>query len=374
MRKLIFCVLALSLAACGGTNSDRQAASVQPESEVKNVIFLIGDGMGLSHLSAAMLANATPLAIQRAQYVGLQTTGSASSEVTDSAAAGTALATGTKTRNGALGVDTLNRPLISILKRAENSGRATGVIATHSVTDATPAAFVANNEDRGNEEAIAEDFLKTDIDLFIGGGRQVFEQRRDGRNITEEMRAKGYHMFHSLDSLRNIEQGNVGVLLADNKLPRMLQGRGDVLPQATSEALRILSKNSPKGFFVMIEGSQIDGGGHDNDAEAVISELVDFDQAVRVAMDFADSHPGTLVVVTADHETGGMSLPSDKDVILYGKTQPGDGNHATTAFSTKGHTASMIPIYAYGAGAERFTGIMDNTDIPKRMAELMGLE
>ena len=123
----------------------------------------------------------------------------------------------------------------------------------------------------------------------------------------------------------------------------------------------------------MIEGSQIDGEAHHNDAESMVREVIDFDNAIRIAMDFADQHPGTLVLVTADHETGGVALPSDNDVILFGKAQPGDGNHAQTVFASKGHTAAMVPIYAYGTGAERFAGMMDNTDIPKRIAELMAL-
>ena len=364
-------MLAGILGACQHTDS--LSSQNTGTDSVRNVILMIGDGMGLGHVCVTMKASDHPLAIQRAQYIGLQTTRSASSEVTDSGAAGTALATGTKTRNGSISVDTLDRPLRSILQRAETAGLATGVIATYSITDATPAAFVAHNSDRAQEEAIAEDFLKTDVDLFIGGGRLRFEQRADGRNLSDELRAKGYHIFYTLDSLPTLEQGTAGVLLADNKLPSMQQGRGDILPRATSEALRILSRNSSKGFFVMIEGSQIDGEAHHNDAESMVREVIDFDNAIRIAMDFADQHPGTLVLVTADHETGGVALPSDNDVILFGKAQPGDGNHAQTVFASKGHTAAMVPIYAYGTGAERFAGMMDNTDIPKRIAELMAL-
>lgn len=371
MKKLLVFALSITFFACQDPQTNTSQQNTEPV--VKNVIFLIGDGMGLGHICTTMMNSDQPLAIQRATHVGLQTTRSASSEVTDSGAAGTALATGTKTRNGSISVDTLNRPLRSILQRAETAGLATGVIATHSVTDATPAAFVAHNADRAQEEAIAADFLTSGIDLFIGGGRQRFEQRADGRNLSDELRNKGYHIFHTLDSLSQLKQGNAGVLLADNKLPSMQQGRGDIVPKATQEALRLLSQNSPQGFFLMIEGSQIDVAAHQNDTPALIREILDFDQAIRIAMDFADNHPGTLVVVTADHETGGVSLPSDSDVMQFGKAQPSDGNHAQTVFSTKGHTAAMVPIYAYGTGAEQFTGLMDNTDIPHRIADLMGL-
>lgn len=324
---------------------------------MKNVIFMIGDGMGLTHVTAAMLAKGAPLALQQAQYIGLQTTRSASSEVTDSAASGTALATGTKTYNGAIGLDMNKQPLENIREKAEKIGKATGVVATYALTNATPAAFMAHDVDRGNEFEIAEDFLDSGVDLFIGGGKRFFEERKDGRNLSDEMRAKGYTIVYSLDDLQNMANGPVGVLLAPVALPRMSAGRGDMLPQATAKALDILSQNK-KGFFVMIEGSQIDGGGHDNKGDEVVNELIDFDNAVKVAMDFADRNPGTLVVITADHETGGMTLP-DKD------------KKAVHKFSTGGHSGTMVPIYSYGTGAEEFAGIMDNTDIPKKMAKLM---
>ena len=229
------------------------------------------------------------------------------------------------------------------------------------MTNATPAAFIANNESRKNEEAIAEDFLETDIDLFIGGGVKFFEKRGDGRNISQELRDKGYTVVYSMDDVMKVEKGRLGALLADNGLPRMVKGRGDMLPKATGQALKILSNNSDKGFFVMVEGSQIDGGGHANDGEVVITETIDFDAAVKVAFDFADTHPGTLVVITADHETGGLTLVGNDDGGL------------DCAFSTTSHTGVPVPVYAYGAGAEKFTGIMDNTDIPKKIASLMGL-
>ncbi len=370
MKKLVFCLLALSALSC--TPSAQKDAC--RDAEVKNVIYLIGDGMGLSQVTAAMLANGSPLSLQRAQYTGLQTTRSASSEVTDSAAGGTALATGEKTNNGVIGMDTLGRPLVSILKRSATSGRATGVVVTCSVTHATPASFVACNEARSNEEAIAEDYLTTRPDVFIGGGIRFFEKRADGRNLSEEMRAQGYSMLYSLDELKALEKGPVGVLLADNGQLTKKEGRGDELPRSTAEALRLLSAGSPEGFFLMVEGSFIDYGCHANDSAWSVQETLDFDRAVGLAMDFADTHPGTLVVVTADHETGGMTLPSNQERIVNGVALPGDGNHATVAFSTKGHTGSMVPVYAYGTGACRFTGMMDNTDVPKRIAELMKLQ
>ena len=351
-----------ALLILGGTTATAQSCKQKCNQQpVKNIIYMIGDGMSVTHVTATMLAQDTPLALERAQFVGLQKSQSASDKVTDSAASGTALATGSKTNNGMIGMSPDKEQLQSIRARAEAAGMATGVIATYSITDATPAAFVAHNESRKNQEDIAADFLKTDIDLFIGGGRDYFTKREDGKDLTQELKAKGYQVVSTIDQVKSIEKGKVAGLLAEKHMPSMIDGRGDILPTATAQALKILSNDNQKGFFLMVEGSQIDGGGHANDAEKVVTETQDFDAAVKIAFDFADKHPGTLVVVTADHETGGMTLPAE-------------GNGYTTKFSTGGHTGVMIPVYAYGAGACCFSGIMDNTDLPKKMAQLLDVK
>jgi alkaline phosphatase len=327
---------------------------------VKNVILLIGDGMGIVQTTSAMIAADGPLAIERAPVVGLQTTRSANRRVTDSAAAGTALATGTKTDNGMIGVAPDTTALTSVLEKAVGKGLSTGLVATYRITHATPASFIAHVPDRNDEEEIAADFLDTDITLFIGGGRAKFEQRADGRNLSDELKAKGYRVAYTEEELKGITSGKVAGLLADSHLPDILGGRNlQYLANATDKALEILSQND-RGFFVMVEGSMIDGGGHDNSIDKIVAETLDFDRAVARAFAFADTHPGTLVVVTADHETGGLTIPADGSGVEY-------------LFSTGGHTATMIPVYAYGTGAERFGGTMDNTDIPKRIAELLKL-
>lgn len=215
--------------------------------------------------------------------------------------------------------------------------------------------------------------MTSDIDFFAGEGRKFFEDREDDRNISNELRNKGYTIAYSLDTLPKIKRGPIGLLLAEKDMPLMPQGRGDMLPRATQEALRLLADASRKGFLIMIEGSHIDNACHYNDLECIREEIKDFDAAVRIAMDFADHNPGTLVVVTGDHETGGITLPADDNNFTKGKLQPDEENEAVVRFSTKGHTGCMVPIYAYGAGAERFSGFMDNTDIPKRIAELLQL-
>ncbi len=337
--------------------------------EVKNVIFMIGDGMGLAQVAATTVNQGyKPLNLERAQFIGLAKTYSANNRVTDSAAAGTALATGTKTNNGAIGVDPDKQPVKSILEKAEENGLATGLVATYSVTNATPAAFIAHVESRNMEEQIAEYYLKTDVDVFMGGGKKFFTDRKDGRDLTEELEDKGYTMVYELDDILSFKGDRLGALLSSNAMPKMIEGRGDYLPLATGKALEILQKNSDKGFFIMVEGSQIDSGGHKKDASVVISETVDFDQAVGVAFDFADRNPGTLVVVTADHETGGLSIPSGKPDFSL----PDQG--VKYEFSTGGHTGIFVPIYAYGAGAENFSRIMENIDIPHLLEQLLKLK
>lgn len=340
---------------------------------VRNVIFMIGDGMSLAQVSTVTLYDGAPAFLKRAQYIGIQTTNSASSDVTDSAAASTALATGTKTRNGMISMTPEGSQLTSIFTRAEKRGMATGLIATHTITDATPIAFIGHNIGRYHQYELATDFLTSNIDFFAGGGRKFFEDREDKRNISNELRNQGYTIAYSLDTLAHLKKGPIGILLAEKDLPMMKQGRGDMLPHATQEALRLLMNDSKKGFILMVEGSHIDNACHYNDLESIRAEIKDFDAAVQIALDFADHNPGTLVIITGDHETGGITLPADSNEFTKGKLQPDEENHAIVKFATKGHTGCMVPIYTYGAGAERFSGFMDNTDIPKRIAELLQL-
>lgn len=213
--------------------------------------------------------------------------------MTDSAAAATALATGTKTNNGMISMTPDKQPGSGLSSSGpQRQAWRPGLVDTHAITDATPVAFIGHNESRKNEDDLAADFLRTDIDLFIGGGRDHFEKRSDGRNISDELREKGYTVAYSLDTLAALDKSPVGILLADKSLPLVSQGRGDMLPRATDQALRLLSANGDKGFFVMIEGSHIDNGGHDTMAETVLSEIRDFDAAVKIALDFADRTPG----------------------------------------------------------------------------------
>jgi len=355
---LLFTLSAMMI-ACNTVKSTTQ----KNKHDVKNVILMIGDGMGLANVSAAMIVSETPLNILRCTVTGLQMTSSADNYITDSGAAGTALATGHKTRNGAIGVDTAGNNLKSILEIAEGNGLATGLVATSSITNATPAAFIAHQLSRYNYEGIAKDFLKTDIDVFIGGGLNNFARRKDNINLLDSLRARGYEIDTTLAMILQSNATKLAGFTAPNDNPFRLKGRDDMLPESSAKAIDIL-KNNKKGFFLMIEGSQIDWAGHSNIADTLIDETLDFDKAVGTAIDFAEKDGHTLVVVTADHETGGVTITGGNR----------EEHKVTLAFSTGGHTPVLIPVYVYGPGAEKFTGIYDNTDIFKKIATALGLE
>lgn len=356
-------VLLIAGAIVVSCSPSRMGAS-QTDNEVRNVILMIGDGMGLPHVNAAMTVAGVPLNIQRAEVTGLQTSHSADNYVTDSAAAGTALSTGKKTNNGMIGVDPHENRLKTILEIAEENCLATGLVATSSITHATPAAFIAHQASRSSYEDIARDFLRTDIDVFIGGGYDHFAKRADGLNLIDSLTAKGYEVITSAEALKNsVFPMKLAALLYPDQPPYRLQGRGDMLYDATRKAIDILNRNR-KGFFLMIEGSQIDWAAHANEAETTIDETLDFDRAVGAAIDFAKADGNTLVVITADHETGGVT-------ILGGDIK---SKQVQLNFSTTSHSAVMIPVYAYGPGAENFTGIYDNTDVPKKILKAFSFD
>ncbi|MFZ2338824.1 MAG: alkaline phosphatase [Bacteroidales bacterium] len=353
IKLLMLIVAGAVMVSCSTT----RIGAFKTDKKVRNVILMIGDGMGLPHVYAAMTAAGVPLNIQRTEVTGLQTSYSADNYVTDSAAAGTALSSGTKTNNGMIGVDPQGNKTKSILETAEENGLATGLVASSSVTHATPASFIAHQSSRSSYEDIAKDFLRTDIDVFIGGGYDHFAKRADGLNLIDSLTAKGYEVTTSAETLKNPDSPvKLAALLYPDQPPLRLNGRGDMLYDAARKAIDILNRNR-KGFFLMIEGSQIDWAAHASEAEATIDETLDFDRAVGAAIDFAMADGNTLVVITADHETGGVTIPG------------GDikSRQAKLHFSTKSHSAVMLPVYAYGPGAGNFTGIYDNTDIPKKI-------
>jgi alkaline phosphatase len=325
----------------------------------KNIIFLIGDGMGVSQVFSGLTANHGKLFIENCRHIGFSKTQSSDNYITDSAAGGTALSCGVKTYNGAIGMNTDTIPVKTLLEEAEENGLATGLVSTSAITHATPASYIAHQKKRDMYEEIAADFLKTDIDVFIGGGLDHFTKRKDGRNLLTQLEENGYTIESDMDKIKKVKKGKLAGLTADMHNGRVAE-RGDMLPVSTQTAINVLSKNK-KGFFLMVEGSQIDWGGHANNTIYIVEDMLDFDRAIGNAIKFAAKDGETLVVVTADHETGGMALTG------------GDMNTGMVKadFPSKSHTAVMVPVFSYGPGAEEFIGIMENTEIHTKMKKLL---
>lgn len=325
------------------------------EPRIKNVILLIGDGMGLTQVHSAMVVSRYPMNMQRARFIGLSNTSSAGHLITDSGAGGTALSTGKKTKNYAIGVDTNGKPLKTIVEYAEENNKSTGLVTTCNLTHATPASFVAHQPDRYMEAEIARDYTNAGVDVLIGGGAYIF----DSLGITAAFKEKGYDVSYQLDKIGSIMP--VACFVAEDHPKSVADGRGNYLEESVGKALSLLSKDED-GFFLMVEGSQIDWMGHANDFQGTLLEVLDFDKAVGKAFDYADKNPGTLVIVTADHETGGLSMVGGD---LKTRT-------VTGAFGSTNHTAVLVPIYAYGTGSSAFSTFMDNTDIFHKIMSAYG--
>ncbi len=332
----------------------------------KNIILMIGDGMGISQITAGMYLNGNKLNLEEFKYIGLQKSYSSSDLVTDSGAAATAFACGKKTYNGAIGVDKKGKPSQSILEESALNGLSTGLVVTSSITHATPAGFYAHQKKREMMEEIAADLSKSEgLDFFVGGGKKYFDQRKDQQNLVEQLTKSGFAISTYLDkdfkNLAIIDPGKkFGYFSADGEPLPFSQGR-DYLVPASRSAIDYLSKQEEKGFFLMIEGSQIDWGGHANDSKYITSEMIDFDNAIGAVLDFAKQDGQTLVIVTADHETGGYAInaTSTMDTIV-------------AAFTTKDHTALLIPVFAWGPGEELFSGVYENTAIYDKMRRAFG--
>lgn len=328
----------------------------------KNIILMIGDGMGLAHAYAAMTANGGHLFLENFKYIGFSKTYSSNDYITDSAAGGTALAAGVKTYNGAIGLDPDKNPVQNIRELAEKKGMKTGLVSTSAITHATPASFLAHTASRGNYEDIAAEFLTTNIDVFIGGGIKNFEDRKDKRNLSDELKVKGYQVLYNINDIQKVKSGKLAGLTAqEHNVP--MPERGEMLVPATQTAISLLSQ-STKGFFLMVEGSEIDFLAHENKTPGVVLETLDFDRAVGAALKFAASNGETLIIVTADHETGGMTING--------------GDYKTgkviAKYTSGEHTGVAVPIYAFGPGAEQFTGFMENTELAKKMMKLLNLK
>ncbi|MGP1992968.1 alkaline phosphatase [Zobellia laminariae] len=320
---------------------------------IKNVVLLIGDGNGLTQISSSTLANGGHLTLTQLKSIGFLKTQSADDFTTDSAAAGTTLATGAKTYNRAIGVDTSKQPLVNITELLSEHNFVSGCITTDKMIGATPAAFYAHQKDRSDEKDIARDLSKSKLSLFIGGGAEDFQDK--------ELTA-GFTVLDKVDAIGYYKGDKVGHFLSKKDVPSVLDGRENILAEATKNGLEFLnSKNKP--FFLMVEGAQIDSFGHFNDVGGIVSEGIDFDTAVTEAIKFADKTKNTLVIVTADHETSGFSIPQGN---IGEKMIEGD-------FITHDHTGVMVPLFAYGPHSQEFQGVYENSDLLGKIIKVLDL-
>ena len=380
-------ILALMLVTSCCNNS-------QPK--VKNVIYLIGDGMGFGAVTSLLLSEDEVTGFEQAPVIGLSETCSANNYVTDSAAGGTALATGTRTNNGFVGADPDGNQLTSVLRKAQAMGKKTGIVVNTTLTEATPAAFYAGVTSRKMVFDIAKQFTESNVDVAIGGGLDHFIARPDSLDLTATLIEKGYDVFLNWETVLGTDSEKFVGILPLYDLHRREENNGtasaaegqevclaaqlaslneDVntthlseptvyLEKATVKALDILSRNNKDGFFLMIESAIIDGYGHNNDSDGMIVEMKEFNRTLQNMIDYVNNNPETLLVVTADHETGGTG-------VYYNGHKPGNEGPVKLNFSTSGHTGTVVPIFAYGPGAENFAGLMKNTDVPKKIEALM---
>ena len=326
----------------------------------KNVIVMIGDGMGPAQVAGGMIANRGQLYLQQAEYTGLSITQNGYGEITDSAAGATAMATGVKTYNKAIAVDSSGHALRTIMMEAHEHGLVTGMVVGCEVVDATPASFVLNHPDRNEGEAIALKYLDAPLDFLYGGGRKYFDHREDQRNLLEDWEKKGVRVVTHPNELEKIHQGKVVALLTKNGPPPVAERTEAFMQQGLSKALELLSRNE-RGFVLMVEGSQIDDAGHFNNTAYHVQEVLDFDKLVGKALQFAAQDEETLVVITADHETGGFTIVAED-------TQSGT---VEGRFASGDHTAVFVPVFAFGPGSERFSGFYQNNDIYHRITRAL---
>lgn len=368
VKTLLLLAIIGSFWGCKTTDSPPAPIVQAPIAEQpKNIILLIGDGMGLTQVSTGLFHNNNRFSLEKFPVVGLHKSHSADYLITDSAAGATAFSCGRKTLNGTIGMTPDSLACETILEEMEDKGYATGVVVTSTIVHATPAAFFAHQPLRVFYENIAADLVERDVDLFIGGGLEYFTNRSvDERNLVDELEGKGYKVGaynrQSLKKFTPVQGQNFAYFTAQTQPPEVQEGR-HYLPSASLMAAEFLSGEEEKGFFLVVEGSQIDWAGHANDGHALVKELMDFDQTINNLLNFARKRGDTLVLVTADHETGGLGIDEGSKI---GKLK--------LTFNLNDHTASMIPVFAYGPRAELFSGIYENTALYHKMREAMGWE
>ena len=408
MKKSLYSLIIVAIAVLSVVS-----CSVQGNKNAKYVFYFIGDGMGFSHISLTEGYLATkegkignnPLCFTQFPVMGMATSYSANKYITCSSAAGTALATGSKTNNGMLGVTPDTTELTAISYKIHDAGFPVGITTSVTIDHATPGSFYANSSARSDYYSISEQLATSGFEFFGGGGFYGAQDKREAeKSLYDIAKENGYEFAYGLEEF-NAKKGNAEKLILfqadekkrNNDLPYVTERvDGDLeLPQVVEAAVDFL--NNEDGFFLMVEGGKIDWAAHSNDLQGTIMELLDFDQAITVAYEFYKQHPDeTLIVVTADHETGGVTLgrgkgyvydlsvvdkvneaaASDSDVSNYmsGISKDSLSVAAQIGWTTTSHTGGAVPVFAIGAGSGMFAGRQDNTDIPKKICKAMGVE
>lgn len=325
--------------------------------KVRNVILLIGDGMGMGAVNAAMYANGGELTMTNLRTFGYVRTQSADNFTTDSAASGTAYACGVKTNNGYVGVGTDGEALENLPEKLAKLGYISGVVSTDDLNGATPASFFAHEQARGNSTAIWADLAESALSFASAGTQAVYEKQS---LKTQEAIKEKFELVYSPSDEAVAGSQRLLYLPASVKA----DDRGDYLPETTEMAIKYLSERAKKGFFLMVEGARIDKEEHSNNLKGTVVETLDFDKAVEAAVRFAEADGHTLVIISADHETGAVSLT---------RGNPSDG-YAVGTFTSKGHSPMMVPLFAFGPKSYFFTGTQENSDVSNKIYSILAGE
>ncbi|WP_042149911.1 alkaline phosphatase [Paucisalibacillus sp. EB02] len=428
----------LSLSSVDAAKPDHAGKGKGNNGKVENVIYMIPDGFSADYATNYRVYKGED-AVWDEYLKGMYTTNSANSAITDSAAAGTAMATGVKTNNGVIGLDPEGNELETILEAAEKAGKSSGLVATSTITHATPASFAAHVDNRNNETEIAKQLVASDVDVILGGGKNNFLPislggKQAELNLVEQAEEKGFNFIETRDQLKNIEDLDVekgdkllGLFAGDALAPELHRAETEEpsLAEMTETAINVLEEDKD-GFFLVVEGSQIDWAGHDNDSAWAMSDVAAFEGAVEKAMEFAKKDGKTIVVVAGDHDTGGMTTGAYGSMelnanVLRNVTATGDymatqlnsnrsnvkevveahtglelseeevqriqkaqnasmeintvvSEHARIGWTSTNHTGADIPLYVYGPQSQKFVGFHDNTDLPRIIKEVMKLK
>lgn len=328
------------------------------ESTKPNIIMVIGDGMGLSAISSGMYSNNNYTSLERSEFIGLSKTHSYDNLITDSAASATAMASGVKTFNKVIGLDSDYKSVKTILEICMDLGYSSGIVVTSSIVHASPASYYAKEKSRYNYNEIANQLSKKGVNFFVGGGEKYFIERPDGKNLMNEM--KEYFFAKNIDEYRNNKSDKIGFFTSFDEPIEKHKGREPALDEIVDATLsKFDSINSP--FFLLIEGSQIDWGSHDNDQPHMISEMIELDNTLDKVFDYAEKNKNTLVIITADHETGGAAITGGNLVK----------SSVVNRYVSGSHTGTMVPVFSFGPNSSYFKGIYDNTEIFNKLLSIV---